>query len=48
MKILDWCVVGLYFLFMLAVGLYFTRRAGRSVAEASRLAASLRDAIDNA
>lgn len=33
MKTLDWGVVGLYFLFMLAVGLYFTRRAGRSVAD---------------
>lgn len=30
---LDWVVVGLYFLFMLVVGLYFTRRASRSVAD---------------
>jgi solute:Na+ symporter, SSS family len=30
-KGIDWVVVALYFLFMLAVGLYFTRRAGRSV-----------------
>src|SRR6476469_9406097 len=33
MKTLDWGVVGLYFAFMLAVGLYFTRRASRSVAD---------------
>ena len=33
MKTLDWGVVGLYFFFMLAVGLYFTRRASRSVAD---------------
>jgi SSS family transporter len=32
-KTIDWIVVGLYFLFMLAVGLYFMRRAGRSVAD---------------
>ena len=31
MKTLDWVVVGLYFLFMLVIGLYFMRRAGRSV-----------------
>jgi len=30
---LDWVVVGLYFLFMLAVGLYFMRRASRSMAD---------------
>jgi solute:Na+ symporter, SSS family len=30
---LDWAVVGLYFLFMLVVGLYFMRRASRSVAD---------------
>lgn len=30
---LDWGVVALYFVFMLAVGLYFARRAGRSVAD---------------
>lgn len=29
----DWCVVALYFLFMLGVGLYFTRRAGQSVSD---------------
>ncbi|MFB3905678.1 MAG: hypothetical protein ACE15E_19705 [Acidobacteriota bacterium] len=33
MKTLDWYVVGAYFLFMLSVGLYFTRRAGRSMAD---------------
>ena len=33
MKTIDWIVVGLYFLFMLAVGLYFTRRASRSMAD---------------
>ena len=33
MKTLDWIVVGLYFLFMLVIGLYFMRRAGRSVAD---------------
>lgn len=33
MKTLDWIVVGLYFLFMLTIGLYFMRRAGRSVAD---------------
>jgi SSS family transporter len=32
-RTLDWVVVGLYFLFMLAVGLYFTRRASRSMAD---------------
>jgi Na+/proline symporter len=32
-KTLDWGVVGLYFLFMLTVGLYFMRRASRSVAD---------------
>jgi SSS family solute:Na+ symporter len=30
---LDWIVVSLYFAFMLAVGLYFTERGGRSVAD---------------
>jgi solute:Na+ symporter, SSS family len=30
---LDWGVVALYFVFMLAVGLYFMRRASRSVAD---------------
>lgn len=33
MRILDWVVVGLYFLFMLVVGLYFMRRASRSLAD---------------
>lgn len=33
MRTLDWIVVGLYFLFMLVIGLYFMRRAGRSVAD---------------
>ncbi len=33
MTIVDWCVVGLYFALMLGVGLYFTRRASRSVAD---------------
>jgi SSS family solute:Na+ symporter len=33
LRLLDWGVVGLYFLFMLVVGLYFMRRAGRSVAD---------------
>jgi solute:Na+ symporter, SSS family len=32
-RTLDWAVVGLYFLFMLVVGLYFMRRASRSMAE---------------
>jgi len=32
-KTLDWVVVGLYFLFMLVIGLYFMRRAGRSMAD---------------
>jgi SSS family transporter len=32
-KTVDWIVVGLYFLFMLVVGLYFMRRASRSVAD---------------
>jgi solute:Na+ symporter, SSS family len=32
-KTLDWAVVALYFLFMLVVGLYFMRRASRSVAD---------------
>ncbi len=31
MRPLDWGVVGLYFLFMLVVGLYFMRRASRSM-----------------
>lgn len=31
MRTLDWAVVGLYFLFMLVVGLYFVRRASRSM-----------------
>jgi len=30
---IDWAIVGLYFLLMLAVGLYFTRRASRSMAD---------------
>jgi solute:Na+ symporter, SSS family len=30
---IDWAVVALYFLLMLAVGLYFTRRASRSVVD---------------
>ncbi|MGI8468630.1 MAG: sodium:solute symporter family transporter [Pyrinomonadaceae bacterium] len=33
LRTLDWVVVGLYFLFMLVVGLYFARRASRSVAD---------------
>ena len=33
MKRIDWIVVALYFLFMLVVGLYFMRRASRSVAD---------------
>lgn len=33
MRTLDWIVVGLYFLFMLVVGLYFMRRASRSLAD---------------
>src|SRR5690242_17120072 len=33
MTVVDWCVVGLYFALMLGVGLYFTRRASRSVAD---------------
>lgn len=33
MRPLDWAVVGLYFLFMLVVGLYFMRRASRSMAD---------------
>ena len=33
MTAIDWAVVVAYFLFMLAVGLYFTRRASRSVAD---------------
>ena len=33
MTVIDWCVVGLYFALMLGVGLYFTRRASRSVAD---------------
>lgn len=33
MRSLDWVVVGLYFLFMLVVGLYFMRRASRSMAD---------------
>ena len=31
MRTLDWVVVGIYFLFMLVVGLYFMRRASRSM-----------------
>lgn len=31
MRGFDWFVVALYFLFMLGVGMYFTKRAGRSV-----------------
>ena len=33
MQVIDWCAVGLYFLLMLGVGLYFGKRAGRSVAD---------------
>lgn len=33
MKILDWGVVALYFCLMLGVGLYFTRKAGKSVTD---------------
>ena len=33
MRSLDWAVVALYFLFMLVVGLYFMRRASRSMAD---------------
>ncbi|HEX6730741.1 MAG TPA: hypothetical protein VF074_12040 [Pyrinomonadaceae bacterium] len=33
MRTLDWVVVGLYFLFMLVVGLYFMRQASRSMAD---------------
>ncbi len=33
MKPLDWIIVGFYFLFMVAIGLYFVRRASRSVAD---------------
>lgn len=33
MSTVDWAVVALYFAAMLAVGLYFMRRAGRSVAD---------------
>ena len=33
MKHLDWMVVATYFLLMLSVGLYFTRRASRSVVD---------------
>jgi solute:Na+ symporter, SSS family len=33
LRTLDWIVVGLYFLFMLIVGLYFMRRASRSMAD---------------
>lgn len=33
MRTLDWVIVGLYFLFMLVVGLYFARRASRSMAD---------------
>jgi len=33
LRTLDWVVVGLYFLFMLIVGLYFMRRASRSLAD---------------
>lgn len=33
MRTFDWIVVGLYFLFMLVVGLYFMRRASRSMAD---------------
>jgi len=31
-KFVDWIVVGPYFLLMLVAGLYFMRRAGRSLA----------------
>jgi Na+/proline symporter len=30
---LDWCVVGLYFLFNLAIGFYYKARAGKNVGE---------------
>lgn len=33
MRTLDWAVVAIYFLFMLVVGLYFMRRASRSMAD---------------
>lgn len=33
MRSIDWCVVALYFAGMLGIGLYFTRRASRSVAD---------------
>jgi SSS family transporter len=33
LRAIDWAVVGLYFLFMLVVGLYFARQASRSVAD---------------
>jgi SSS family transporter len=33
LKTIDWIVVGIYFLLMLAVGLYFMRRASRSMAD---------------
>ena len=33
LRTFDWVVVGLYFLFMLVVGLYFARQAWRSVAD---------------
>ncbi len=33
MRPIDWVIVGLYFLLMLVIGLYFTRRASRSMAD---------------
>jgi Na+/proline symporter len=30
---LDWAVVGLYFVFNLAIGLYYKARAGKNIAE---------------
>lgn len=31
LHVLDWCVIGLYLAFTLALGLYFTRRAGKDI-----------------
>ncbi len=31
LHIIDWCVIGAYLLFTLALGLYFTRRAGKDI-----------------
>jgi SSS family solute:Na+ symporter len=33
MQALDWGFIGAYFIFSLAIGLYYTRRAGSSVSE---------------